>query len=60
MPVFKCMTGSQTMGVRQPASLKMSSDDDSSTFMKAPKQLMVVHVCVPIITKPTLHCSPMS
>lgn len=47
MAVFKCVTGSQKMGVRQPVSLKMFSADDSSTFMKAPKQLMVVHVmCV--------------
>lgn len=48
------------MGVRQPASLKMSSGDNSSTFMKASKQLMVVRVCVPIPAKLTLHCSLMS
>lgn len=60
MSVFKGVTGTQTMGVRQPASLKMSSGEESNTSMKAPKQLMVVHVCVPITTKLTLHCSPIS
>lgn len=54
--VFKSMTGTQTMGVRQPASLRMPSGDDSSTFLRAREQFMAMLIA----TKLTLHCSPMS